>query len=126
MKRAAIAERFGAHIHLSNFCILRIERPIWKIGTEHQEGIAILHGSVAGCKADQACHSHVVRVVVFDKLLATEGMHDRGLQFAGEFDDLCMGACAPGAAEQGYPRCLIEKVCEMSDIGLAWPQDRRS
>ena len=126
MKRAAIAKRFRPHIHLRYFCLLRIERPVWKIGTEHQERIAILHGSVAGCKADQTGHSDVVGVVVFDKLLAAEGMHDRGLQFAGELDDLCMRACAPGAAEQGYPGCFVEKVCQMPDIGLAWPQDRRS
>src|ERR1700754_1632287 len=113
MKRAAIAERFRAHIHLSNFCLLRVERPIWEIGTEHQKSITVLHSGVAGCKADQAGHSHVVRVIVFDKLLAAEGMHDRGLQFAGEFDDLCMSACTPGAAEQRYSRCLVEKVCQM-------------
>src|SRR6267142_4702433 len=111
MKRAAIAERFRPHIHLCYFCLLRIERPVWKIRTEHQERLAILHGSIAGCKADQASHAHVVGVVVFDKYLAPEGMHDRGLQFAGELDNLCMGACAPRAAEQGYPGCLIEKVC---------------
>src|SRR5437899_7800388 len=126
MKRAAIAKCFRPHIHLSNFCTLRIERPVWEVGTEHQESIAIFHGSVAGCKTDQAGHPYVVGVVVFDKLLSAEGMHDRGLQFAGEFDDLRIRACAPGAAEQGYPGCLIEKVCQMLDIGLAWPQDRRS
>src|SRR5258707_4217257 len=126
MKRAAIAKCFRPHIHLCYSCLLRIERPIWKIGTEQQERIAILHGGVAGCKADQAGHSYVVGVVVFDKFLAAEGMYDRGLQFAGEFDDLCMRACAPGAAEQGYPGCLIEKGCQMPDIGLAWPQDGRS
>src|SRR5258707_9116990 len=126
MKRAAIAKCFRPHIHLCYSCLLRIERPIWKIGTEQQERIAILHGGVAGCKADEAGHSYVVGVVVFDKFLATEGMHDRSLQFAGEFDDLCMRACAPGAAEQGYPGCFIEKVCQMPDIGLAWPQDGRS
>src|SRR5260370_35238663 len=53
-------------------------------------------------------------------------MHDRGLQSAGELDNLCMRACTPGAAEQGYPGCLIEKACQLPDIGLAWPQDRRS
>src|SRR5258707_5068521 len=113
MKRAAIAECFRPYIHLCYSCLLRIEHPVWKIRTEHQERIAILHGSVAGCKADQAGHSHVVRVVVFDKFLAAEGMHDRGLQFAVEFDDIRMGASAPGAAEQGYPGCLIEKGCQM-------------
>src|SRR6478736_2520923 len=101
MKRAAIAQCFRPHIHLCYFCLLRIERPVWKIGTEHQERIAILHGSVAGRKADQA--GYIVGVVVFDKLLAAEGMHDRGLQFASELDDLCMRACAAGAAEQSYP-----------------------
>src|SRR6267143_2799319 len=126
MKRAAIAKCFRPHIHLCYSCLLRIERPIWKIGTEQQERIAILHGGVAGCKADQAGHSYVVGVVVFDKFLAAEGMYDRGLQFAGKLDDLCMRACAPGAAEQGYPRCLIEKVCQMPDIGLTRAQDRRS
>src|SRR5260370_38985267 len=118
MKGAAIAKRFRPHIHLRYFCLLRIERPVWKIGPEHQERIAILHGSVAGCKADQARHSYVVGVVVFDKLLAAEGMHDRGLQFASELDDFRMRACAPSAAEQGDAGCSAEKVGQMRTIAL--------
>jgi len=88
---------------LRYFCLLRIERPVWKVGTEQQECIAIFHGGVAGCKADQAGHSYIVRVVIFDKFLAAEGMYDRGLQFTGNLDDLRMHACAAGAAEQGHP-----------------------
>src|SRR5258705_955251 len=125
MKRAAIAKCFRPHIHLCYSCLLRIERSVWKIRTEHQERIGSLHGSVAGCKADEARHSDGVGIVVFGKLLAAEGMYYRGLQFAGEFDDLCMRAGAAGAAEQGYIRCFVEKVGQMSDIGFAWPQDRR-
>src|SRR5260221_2509404 len=99
MKRAAIAQCFRPHIHLCYFCLLRIERPVWKIGTEHQERIALLHGGVAGCKADQTSHSYAVRIVVFDKLLAAEGMHNRGLQFAGEFYDCSMRTFAASPAD---------------------------
>jgi hypothetical protein len=100
--------------------------PVWKIGPKQQQCIAVLHGGIAGCKADQAGHSDVIGVIVFDKLLAAKGMHNRCLQFAGKFDHLCMRACAPGAAEQSYLGCLVEEIRQMPDVGLARAQHRRS
>jgi hypothetical protein len=103
MERAAIAERFRPHIDLRDLRALRIERPVRKIRTEHQECVAVLHRGVTRRKADETGHPHVVGIVVFDEFLATEGMHDRRLQFSRQLDDLCMSACTSCAAEQCHP-----------------------
>src|SRR6202041_3139481 len=113
MERTTIAQGFRPYVDLSDFCMLRIKRPIRKICTEHQQGVAILHGRIARRKADEAGHSDVVRVVVLDELLAPKSMHDGRLQFSRQLDDLAMSAGASCSAEQRHPRSLIQEARQM-------------
>src|SRR5258707_9370157 len=81
----AAADLFGSHIHLRDAYprTARIELAIRKIGTEHQEDVAIEYGVVARGEADQPGHADIKRVVPLDMLLASERMHDGSFQAIG-------------------------------------------
>src|ERR1700687_3855760 len=107
MERAAITERLGPQVYLRYFRALRIERPIRKVGTQQQQSVAVLHGCVSRRKADETSHSNVVGIVVFDKFLASEGVHDGRFQLASQLDELCMRVSATRAAKQRHVRRLV-------------------
>ena len=80
---AAPAEIFRADVDLRDLAVGREELLVGKIGAEHQQHVAGVHGRVARREADEAGHADIVGVVVFDMLLAAERMHDRALQGLG-------------------------------------------
>src|SRR5882724_9966540 len=131
--RRAAADLFGPHIHLCDAysCTARIELAIRKIGTEHQEDVAIEHGIVTRREPDQPGHADVERVVPLDMLLASERVHDRGLQAISQREDFIMCALTSRAAQYGHTAIAIEKRREPIDIracrhcdGLARKQAR--
>src|SRR6267142_562560 len=96
ISRRAAADLFGPHIHLcdANPGAAGIELAIRKIGSEHQQNVAIEHGVIAGGEADQSGHADVKRVVPLDMLLAPERMHDRSLEAVRQREDFIMRALA--------------------------------
>ena len=76
-------EVFRPQVDLRDGRFFRIKLLIRKIGSQHQEGIAVHDGVVAGRKAKQARHPNIIRIVVFDVLLAAQCVNDRRLQGFG-------------------------------------------
>ena len=97
-----------AQVDLEDGGVLRIELPIGKVGAEHQQGIALLHGVVAGAESEQSSHADVEGIVVLDDLLAPEGMDDRRLNDVGQGEDLVMGP------QQPDPARMVTRRAELS------------
>src|SRR5258705_3746143 len=76
----ASADLVAADVDLDNLCVSGEELIVGKVGAEHEENVAVLHGVVAGAESDQAGESYVVGVVVLDKFFAAEGVDDGGFQ----------------------------------------------
>ena len=93
----------GADVDLRDLGIGREKLLVGKIGAQHQQHVASVHGGIAGGKADEAGHADVIGIVVFDMLLAAERMHDRALQRLGELHQAVMRPGAAAAAEQRDP-----------------------
>ena len=83
---AAAADLFSAKVDLYDGYVLGIKRLIGKIRSQQYQYIAIHHREVAGRESEQARHPDVERIVVLDKFLATQGVHDRRLELAGKLD----------------------------------------
>src|SRR5258708_23878344 len=98
---AAASQVLTAKVNLDDSRVLGIEIPVWKVRSEHQQDFAVRHGVVAGGKPEQAGQADVIRVVVFNKFFAAQGMHNRSLELAGNLYQLCMGSGASRAAENG-------------------------
>ena len=98
--RRAAPDHFAALVDLrdAHAAAARIELPIGKIRSKHEQHVAIDHGVVARGKPDQPGHADVIRVVPLDVFLAFEGVDDRSFQALGERDELRVGALAPRAA----------------------------
>jgi hypothetical protein len=97
------ADVLAAHVDLDHRDALREERPVGKVGAEHDQRVAVLHGPVTRAEPDQPGHAHVVGVVVLDELLAPEGVHDRRLQGGRQGDELVVRSGAPGSGQDGHP-----------------------
>src|SRR5258708_12475308 len=96
---ATTTEVLAANIDLRYSGLRRIELPIREISAEHEQGIASLHGVVSGGKPDEPRHPHIVGIVPFDVLLATQRVHDGRLEFCCEGYHGIVGTCTTGATE---------------------------
>ena len=123
LKRATVAQRFRADVDLRDLRALGKELPIWKIGAQNEERVAIHHRLVSRGKAHETGHADIEWIIVFDVLLAAQRMHDRRLDPSGESDDLVMCACAARVAEQGDARAVIEERSLTRDLGFIRAND---
>src|SRR6516164_9477650 len=89
---ATPAEIFRAKIDLRDLRVDRIELTVREVRSEHQKRVAIHHGVIAGTEADQSGHPDVVRIVEFDRLLATQRVDDRRLERLRQLHQLVMRA----------------------------------
>ena len=96
-----------AQVDLHDARFFRVKLLIGEIRSHHQQRVAVHHGVVAGGEAQQAGHAYVVGVVVFDELLAAQGVHDGSLQRAGQRDQFVMRS---GAARPGQDGHLLSAV----------------
>src|SRR5207302_10765296 len=71
--RVASAEVGGIGIYLDDRRVVWIELPPGKVCAEQQQHIAVEDRAIAGPPADDTGHPDIVRVVVFDKVLAARG-----------------------------------------------------
>ncbi len=116
-ERAPIAERLRPDVDLCHARMARKELPVREIGPEQYKQVAAHHCIVPGFETDKSRHPDIIRIVVFDVLLATEGVNDRRLQAPCEFDHFIMGACAASAAEQRNPRARVEQGSQFRNFG---------
>jgi hypothetical protein len=132
-RRVCGADRLRANVDLRDPCPRRIELAIRKVGPEHQERVALLHGVIARREADEPCHADIVGIVPFDMLPAAQRIHHRGLQLFGQRDDFVMRALASSAAEYRHAACAIEQIREplhggtgRHDVREAWKPRRQA
>ena len=116
---AAAAEVLGPDVDLRDLGVGRQELLVGKIGPEHQQHVAGVHGGVAGGKADEAGHADVIGIVVFDMLLAAERMHHRALQRLRELHQRSMRARAAAAAKQRHAIGRVEQCRRARPIRAA-------
>ncbi len=93
----------SSDIHLNGGLSLRVPVAIREVRSEHQEQVAGLQRAVAGSETDQAGHTDVVRVVVLDEFLASQGVNDGCLEGIGELHERVVGTCASSADQYCYP-----------------------
>ena len=86
----AAPDRLRTDVDLRDAGLRGIERPIGKIGAEHQKRVAGFHGVIAGGKADQTGHTDVIRVLPLDVVLAAHGVNDWRFHRFGELHQLGM------------------------------------
>src|SRR5262249_61279601 len=118
LDRCPPTDYFAASIDLGDpRAAPRIELPIGKIGSEHEQDVAIEHGVVARRKPDQPGHADVIGIVPLDVFLALEGMHDWSLQRLGESKQLRVRRLASRAAEHCHAGVAVEKGGQPLKIG---------
>src|SRR5271166_304356 len=106
--------------------MLWVELLIRKVGSEHQKGVAIHHRVIAGGEAEKPRHADVEMVVVLDKFLATQRVHDRRSQFAREFNQLLVSSCTTCSSKNRRFLRVIQKSCQSCDFftGRTHPRPR--
>ncbi len=108
----APAQLFSTDINLNNGRVLGIELLVRKIGSDHQQHLTVHHGVIARGKAEQAGHTHIERVVILDELFATHRMHNRGVQFARERDQLLMSSRTARSAKNRCFCRVVQHLCQ--------------
>ncbi len=63
-------------VNLNDFGIARIKGAVGELGAEQDQRIGVHHGVEARREANQAGHSHIIRVIVLNVLFAAQGMND--------------------------------------------------
>ena len=116
--RGAPAQLLTAHIHLDDRGVLRVELPVGQVAAEDEQRVALLHRPVPRREAEKTGHPDVEGVVVFDVLLAAQGVHDRCLEPVRERDDLVMGTRDPGAGEDRHGVAGIQQLRSGLELAL--------
>ena len=120
---AAAAEILRPDIDLGDFGVGRQKLLVGKIGPQHQQHVAGVHGGVAGGEADEAGHADIVGIVVLDVFLAAERMHHRALERLGKLHQAVMGAGAAAAAEQRDAPGAIQQFGQRRQFRFGRPND---
>ena len=98
----AAPEVIGTNIHLRDLRLRRHECFVWKVGPKQQQHVALVH-SMVGCPApDQTGHADLIRIVVFDEMLAAKSVSDRSFQSLGECQQRVVCTGAPASAEERW------------------------
>ena len=77
------AQMMTANIDLDDIAVVGEEIAIREIGAQHHQQVAFLERLVTRREPDQAGHAYVEGVVVFQRLLAAQGVDDRGFKLLG-------------------------------------------
>src|ERR1700739_333410 len=117
---ASASEVLSADVDLYDSRVFGVEIPVGKVRAEHQQDFAIHHGVIAGRKSEQSCHAHVKGVIVFNKFLAAQGMHNGSLELAGNLDQFRMGSGATCATEDGDLFRSIQNFGKDVEFFIRW------
>ncbi len=91
---------------------------------EHQQRVAVLHRPVAGARPDESGHADVVRIVVLDELLPAQRVQHRGLECAGDRDQLVVSTGTAGTGEDGHAAGPVENLRGGGQGVVIGPDDR--
>lgn len=106
------AKIFRPNIHLDNLRIggLRKELLVRKIGSQHEQQIAIAHGMITGRHADEAGEPDVVRIIALQILLSFERAYHRRFEFFRKLQHLLLCARASRAAQKSDAAVRLQEI----------------
>ena len=107
------ADVLAPDVDLDHGHVFGIERPVGKVGAEHQQRVAVLHRAVARCEPQQAGHPDVEGVVVLGNSLPRIVWTTAPLGRPSERDDLVVGARQPAPAR------IVIRSAAVSDSAAA-------
>jgi hypothetical protein len=90
--RMAAAQMGRFDVDLHDLRVVRIELPPGKIRAEQQQGVALPNGVIGRLVPDEPSHADVMRIVVFEGVLAPGSVADRRLEDLGHTNNLVMRA----------------------------------
>jgi hypothetical protein len=123
--RRAAPDLFPTQVHLENFCLLGKELRIGKIRAQHEQGIAVHHGVIAGRKAQQSGHADVIGIVVLDEFLTPQRVDDGRLQLSCQRQQFVVRIFASCAAKNGDLLRSIEQLRRLLQFRGGGANDRR-
>ena len=90
--RMAAAQMGRVDVDLHDLRVVRIELPPGKIRAKQQQGVAFPNGVIGRLVSDEPGHADIVRIVVFEGVLAAGSVGDRRLEDLGRTKNLVMRA----------------------------------
>ena len=79
-----------------------------EVGAQEQQEVGPVNGVISSAVAEQAGHADGMGIVMFQPLLAAEGISDRGLELARELEHLLAAILTAVAAEDGDLLRLVD------------------
>jgi hypothetical protein len=87
-----------------------------EIRPEQEQHIAIENGVIAGWSTDDPSHADIVRVVVFEEVLATRRVGHGRLQSRRRRNHLVMRPCATGAGVDRDRFASVQNGCDLVEV----------
>ena len=112
----AATELFAADVDLHNGRVFRKKLLVGKVGSDHQERVAIHHRAITGGKSEQTGHADIERIIIFDEFFPAQRVYDRRVQFSGDGDEFRMRAGTTGAGQDGYLFRIVENFRDLYDL----------
>jgi hypothetical protein len=120
IQRRPAAEVFRIAVNLHFFhLVVRQELGGRKIRAEHEKTVRAVNGFVCSAVADETGHARSMRVVMFEPLLAAEGVSDGGFHCVGQGQYFVVRVAAAIAAEDGDSLCIVDHLSELFHLQLA-------
>src|SRR5277367_2317809 len=85
-------------VDLHDLRVFRIELPPGKVRAEQQQGVAFPNGVIGSLVPNESGHADIVRIVIFEGVLAPGSVGDRRLEGLGHTKNLVMRAATTGPA----------------------------
>src|SRR5580693_6078516 len=111
-------------IDLDDRGFVRIELAPREVRSELKQDIAIEDGAITCGATDHPGHPYVVRIVVFDEVLAARGMGHWRVESCCRGDHLIMRIGAAGARIDGDRIALVQNGRDLVEVRVARPNER--
>src|SRR5579862_3286291 len=112
------------NVHLNDLRMTWIELPPGEVRPQQQQRVAAENAVIGRFHTDEAGHSNVVRIVVFQRILAPGGMCHRCPQTRRELYYFIMCVSAAGTGVDCDIRAFGKDGRHLIEISLAWTDDR--
>src|ERR1700739_27114 len=120
----AAADMGWLGIDLDDRGLVRIELAPCEVRAELKQDITVEDGTITRGPTDHPGHPYVVRIVVFDEVLAARGMGHRRIEPCCRGDHLVMRTGAPGAGVDGDRIALVQNGRDLVEVRVARPNER--